>query len=70
MKITVGEGETPELPNGKLKRLESEVDFGGEVGNGQAVISREDLILVPDPEQNYVGNNNLEVGVRLPHNVF
>uniref|UniRef100_T1HC21 PlsC domain-containing protein n=1 Tax=Rhodnius prolixus TaxID=13249 RepID=T1HC21_RHOPR len=29
--------------------------------NGTTVISREDLILVPDPEQNYVGNNNLEV---------
>ncbi|XP_014271501.1 glycerol-3-phosphate acyltransferase 3 [Halyomorpha halys] len=29
--------------------------------NGTSVISREDLILVPDPEQNYLGNNNLEV---------
>ncbi|KAK9508446.1 hypothetical protein O3M35_006000 [Rhynocoris fuscipes] len=29
--------------------------------NGTTVISREDLILVPDPEQNYIGNNNLEV---------
>lgn len=32
--------------------------------NGTTVISREDLILVPDPVQNYVGNNNLE----LPQN--
>ncbi|KAL1122799.1 hypothetical protein AAG570_003125 [Ranatra chinensis] len=29
--------------------------------NGTTVISREDLILAPDPEQNYVGNNNLEL---------
>ncbi|XP_014241068.1 glycerol-3-phosphate acyltransferase 4 [Cimex lectularius] len=29
--------------------------------NGTTLISREDLILVPDPEQNYVGNNNLEL---------
>ncbi|BET02187.1 Acyltransferase [Nesidiocoris tenuis] len=29
--------------------------------NGTTVISREDLILAPDPDQNYIGNNNLEV---------
>ncbi|XP_075222080.1 glycerol-3-phosphate acyltransferase 4 isoform X2 [Lycorma delicatula] len=29
--------------------------------NGASVISRDDLILVPDPVQNYVGNNNLEL---------
>ena len=42
---------------------ENKVESNGT--NGTTVISREDLILVPDPEQNYLGNNNLAVPVVL-----
>lgn len=39
------------------------VDSKKAVDNGLAVISREDLILVPDVGLNYVANNNLHIEV-------
>lgn len=56
--ITVGE------QHGDVEMKDNHVKENNKLENGQAVlISREDLILAPDPELNYVGNNNLEIGV-------
>ncbi|XP_054272832.1 glycerol-3-phosphate acyltransferase 3 [Macrosteles quadrilineatus] len=55
--ITVGE------QHGDVEMKDNHVKENNKLENGQAVlISREDLILAPDPELNYVGNNNLEIG--------
>ncbi|RZF46584.1 hypothetical protein LSTR_LSTR002916 [Laodelphax striatellus] len=62
------EGEDEIVAEGERGRQRSNKDDNvvcNQTKNGFAVgaslISREDLILVPDPVQNYVGNNNLEV---------
>lgn len=49
---------TPSLTNGNVDK---------KVQNGAPpLISRQDLILVPDPDQNYNGNNNVKIdGVSL-----
>lgn len=59
------------LPDGEEEDCEKDetgnhvTDIHKSIQNGDAtVISREDLILVPDPELNYVRNNNLEAKVR------
>ncbi|KAG8263624.1 hypothetical protein J6590_029102 [Homalodisca vitripennis] len=57
-KVTITVGQQ----NGNVKKALNPAVENLKFENGQAtLISREDLILAPDPELNYVGNNNLEV---------
>lgn len=62
--------ETESDRNGYV--LRPEVSLSADGGGATNVISREDLILVPDPQQN-INNNNLAVPVRKvgdPHFPF
>lgn len=61
--IILPDGEEDDCP--KDETVIHVIEDQKPIQNGDAtVISREDLILVPDPELNYVGNNNLEAKVR------
>jgi len=61
-KVIISLGDPKEEQKGDVNHVKE----NNKLENGQAMlISREDLILAPDPELNYVGNNNLEIGKTL-----
>jgi hypothetical protein len=45
--------------NHMLRKLDKKLENGVLTNNSTSVISRDDLILVPDPEQNYINANTL-----------
>lgn len=77
---TLNESTTHSVPissNGSISRSNSSHSLSNgsvdkKIQNGAPpLISRQDLILVPDPDQNYSGNNNVKTeGVSLRINNF
>lgn len=63
-KVTITVGDVKDVRNGKLHLGDDHLEENHKLENGRAMlITREDLILAPDPELNWIGNNNLEVSV-------